>query len=84
MATINLEQVTQAVGLVSTVLPQAMAAYVVLRTVWLSKNPGKTEADFLATLDAASQQNVDDAARILIADGFSLDASGNWVAPAAA
>jgi len=84
MEKINIENVTAAVGLVSTVLPQALAAYTVLKAIWMAKNPTMTEADFLAMLDAASQKNIDDAAAILIKDGYSLDADGEWVPPAAA
>lgn len=78
---ISINDVTAAVSLVSTVLPQALAAYTVLKSVWLAANPGKTEDDFIALLQAADRKNIDDAAAILIKDGYSLDADGNWVAP---
>lgn len=78
---INVQDVTAAVGLVSTVLPQALAAYNLLKAAWLTANPDKTEADFLATLDQVSLQNVADADAILIKDGYTLGTDGIWVAP---
>lgn len=80
--TIDIEKISEAISLLATVTPQVLAAYNALKVIWLNANSGKTEADFLAMLDAASQQNIDDATAILIRDGYSLDAGGNWVAPA--
>ncbi len=80
---VNVQAVTDAVSLVATVTPQVLAAYSTLKSIWTQANPGKTEADFLAMLDAASQTNIDDATAILIRDGYSLSADGEWQPPAA-
>jgi hypothetical protein len=75
---IKVEEVQAAVTLVSTVFPQAMAAYQILKAIWMATNPGKTEADYLAYLQTASQQNLDDASAILKAHGYVPDGAGGW------
>jgi hypothetical protein len=78
MIKINATEVNDAMVLVSTVLPQAMAAYSILKLIWLRTNPGKTEADYLGYLLAASQTNVDETAALLTADGYVETSPGNW------
>lgn len=78
---INAAAVNDALALVSTVLPQAMAAYSILKLIWLRTNPGKTEADFLSYLEQASQLNVDETEAILKADGYVQDGKGGWSRP---
>jgi hypothetical protein len=75
---INATQVNDAVGLLGTVVPQVLIAYNLFKIIWTSTNPGKTEEDFLNYLTAMSQQNIDQSAAILIADGYVQDAAGNW------
>lgn len=77
----NAQDVNAAVSLISLAVPQAMAAYNILRAIWLRTNPGKNEADYLQYLQDASQQNVDESAAILKADGYVQDANGNWSRP---
>ena len=79
MAGINVTEVNAAVSLISVIVPQAAAAYSILKVIWQRTNPGKTEADFLTYLSQESQKNVDESAAILIADGYVQDpATGNW------
>jgi len=73
--------VTTASGALTTInaaLPVAMTAYSVLKAIWLRMNPGKTEADFVGYLQATSQQNIDDTAALLVADGYVEDPPGTW------
>jgi len=75
-------EVNDALTLISAFLPQAATAYQLFKVIWTVSNPGKTEADYLAYLTTASQQNITDADAILKADGYVQDASGNWSKPA--
>ena len=76
--TADLTAATTALSAVSVAFPIAMAAYSMLRIIWLRTNPGKTEADYLTYLQTASQSNIDDSAVILIADGYVLMPDGSW------
>lgn len=75
----NVQDVTAAIGLISSVFPPALAAYNVLRGIWMSVNPGQPESAYLAFLQTASQTNIDQSAAILLADGFVEVTPGNWV-----
>jgi hypothetical protein len=75
--------INDAATLVGAFVPQAMVAYQLLKVIWLQTNPGKTEDDYLNMLQSVSQQNIDQSAAILIADGYSQDANGNWSKPGA-
>ena len=83
MIKISANEVSDAISLVSTAFPQFIAAYTVLKAIWLRTNPGKTEADYLEYLRSASQANIDDTAALLAADGYKLQPDGSWKKPAA-
>lgn len=78
--TINAEiaAATSALSAVSIAVPIAMAAYTLFKGIWLSTNPGKTEADYLTYLQTASQSNIDDTATYLTAQGYTQQADGSW------
>lgn len=78
---IKVNEVSDAISLVSTVFPQFIAAYTVLKTIWFRMNPGRTEADYLEYLRSASQTNIDDSAAFLVADGYVQQADGSWKKP---
>ncbi len=75
--------ITNAIGLVSTVMPEVGALVFGLKTIWLAKNPGKTESDWILGLGSASAQLTSDADAQLLKDGYVRDAAtGEWVPPA--
>lgn len=67
-----------AMATVNAALPIALAAYNILKGIWLRTNPGKTEADYVGYLQAASLANVDDTAALLISDGYVEQPDGSW------
>lgn len=78
----SLAVLNSAIALVSTVMPEVGALVMGLKMIWQKQNPGKTDAEYMAALLAASDQLVSDAAAQLIADGFTrLD--GKWIPPPA-
>ena len=79
----TLDVINSSIALVSTVLPEVAALVLGLKTIWLAKNPGKTDADWIAGLASASAQLTDEAEAQLIKDGFTKDGDGNWIAPKA-
>lgn len=81
--TINPTEINDALTLVTSVMPQALAAYSILKVIWQRTNPGKTEADYLSFLQTSAQTNTDESSAILKADGYVQDAAGNWSKPSA-
>ena len=79
----NLKAIADGAATVNAALPTFIAAYNVLKGIWTRMNPGKTEADFVNYLNSSSQQNVDDSAAILKADGYEEQPDGSWKKPAA-
>jgi len=69
-----LEASTGTVGL-------AFAAYRMLAAIWLSKNPGKTFADYNAFLKTEAQSLGDNAVAWFQANGWIEGADGVWTAP---
>jgi uncharacterized lipoprotein YddW (UPF0748 family) len=61
----------------------ALGAYNTFKGIWMTMNPGKTEADFQEFLRAASQMNVDTTVVYLKAQGYveTPEGSGNWSKP---
>lgn len=80
---ITIEQINGAVTLVSTAFPQLIAAYTVLKAIWMRMHPTATEQDFLDYLQAASQKNVDETAIYLTAQGYVKQEDGSWKKAAA-
>lgn len=81
----TIDTITADLGKASTLLTSlsadvalAMSAYALLKRIWMQTNPGKTEADYQAYLQSASQANIDDTAALLEADGFVEDPPGTW------
>ena len=83
---INLKSVTDAVTAIAALEPDvaiAVTAYNLLKSIWTTTNPGKTEADYQAYLATASQTNIDTTAAYLTAQGYieTPSGSGNWAKP---
>lgn len=74
----ELTAASAALSSLSVGIPIALAAYNILKTIWTRTNPGKTEADYLAYLQTASQANIDETAALLKADGYVEDPPGTW------
>lgn len=86
MATTNtktLDVINASLALVSSVLPEVGALVLGLKTIWLSKNPARTEAEWIAGLADASAQLTSEADAQLLKDGYVQDADGKWIAPKA-
>lgn len=77
----TLAVVNASIALVSTLLPEVAALVLGLKTIWTRENPGKTEADWIASLTDASAQLTSEADAQLVSDGYTKDAAGNWVPP---
>ncbi len=82
----NAKNITDALTVVAALQPDivlALTAYNVLHGIWSAVNPGKTEADYLAYLQAASQVNVDTTTSYLKAQGYveNPPGSGSWSKP---
>lgn len=83
---INVKNVTDAAAVIAAFEPDvaiALTAYNVLKGLWMGLNPGKTEADYTAYLQASSQTNVDTTTVYLKAQGYveTPEGSGNWSKP---
>lgn len=83
----NAKSITDALTTVAALQPDiaiALTAYNALKGIWMGLNPGKTEADYLAYLQTASQTNVDTTSAYLKAQGYveTPPDSGNWSKPA--
>ena len=84
---INLKSITDAATAISALEPDvaiAVTAYNILKSIWTTINPGKTEADFQTYLQTSSQLNIDTTSAYLIAQGYveTPAGSGNWSKPA--
>ena len=77
-----LAQLTADLGSVNALIPVATVLYEAVKAIWLKANPGKTDADFEAALTTAAGQLVTQSDAILIADGYTFDASGTPIPPA--
>lgn len=81
---ITAKSLTDAAGVIAAFEPDiaiAITAYNVLKGIWMSEFPGKTEADYQTFLQTASQTNIDTTAAYLTAQGYVQDASGAWTKP---
>ena len=83
---ITAKSVTDAAAMVAAIEPDiavALTAYNILKGIWLTVNPAKTEADYRNYLQSASQQNIDTTAAYLTAQGYveTPAGSGNWSKP---
>ena len=83
---INLTSITTAAAAIAALEPDvalAVTAYNLLHGIWTTMNPGKTEADYQAYLQTASQTNVDTTAAYLTSQGYveTPPGSGNWAKP---
>jgi len=83
---ITAKNVTDAAGIIAAFEPDitaALTAYNILKTIWLTVNPSKTEADYKAYLQTASQTNIDTTTAYLVAQGYveTPAGSGNWTKP---
>ena len=83
----NAKSITDALTVVGAIEPDiaiALTAYTVLHGIWATITPGKTEADYAAYLQTASQTNIDTTAVYLKAQGYveTPAGSGNWSKPA--
>lgn len=83
---IDAKSVTGVLTAVAALQPDiaiALTAYNLLKGIWQSTNPGKTEADYLAYLQSASQTNVDTTSAYLQAQGYveTPPGSGKWSKP---
>jgi hypothetical protein len=77
----NIQVSLDVVGQLIPEVAMVMAAYDVLKNIWLKINPGKTEEDFRAYLNTVSTTNVDDTAAYLTAQGYVEQADGSWKKP---
>lgn len=80
---ISVKNVTDAASVIAAFEPDitvALTAYNVLKSIWLTMNPGKTEADYQAYLQSSSQMNVDSTSALLTLQGYveTPPGSGNW------
>jgi hypothetical protein len=83
--TISPQTIATALSFLSTAAPEVAAIYSVIRAIWLSANPGKSEGDYIAFLIHQSSQLVSDADAILTQQGYLRDATtGVWSKPATA
>ena len=85
---ITVKNVTDAATLISAFEPDiaiALSAYTLLKGIWTTLNPGKTEADFQSYLQTASQTNIDTTSAYLRSQGYTETpmGSGNWSKPVA-
>ena len=84
---ITAKNVTDAAAVVAAFEPDiaiALTAYNVLKSIWMTVTPGKTEADYQAYLASSAQTNIDTTAAYLTAQGYveTPAGSGNWSRPA--
>ena len=75
----TLGNISAIVGLVSNVIPAALAAYQTLHAIWQKANPTGTFEQFNAALLADSLDVQATSAAALTAWGYEKDANGNWV-----
>lgn len=83
----NQKTITDALTAVAALQPDialALGAYSILKNIWMTTNPGKTEADYQTYLQTASQRDIDDTSVYLVAQGYveTPAGSGNWAKPA--
>lgn len=78
MIKINAAAVTAGLTLIETALPQVFAAEQLIRAIWATANPAKTEADYLAYLDGQSDKLIVDSDGILASLGYVRGADGKW------
>lgn len=82
VTTKNVATVIQtAIQLTSALVPGVGALIVGVRTIWLAQNPGKTEAEWIGGLMAASNDLTLAADAQLLADGWTLSTEGKWTPP---
>ena len=80
---IVVSDIDAAVGLISSVNPILFAAYAAFKTIWMTSNPGQTEAQYIAALLALSQSAAASDAAWLVSKGYVQQPDGSWKAPAA-
>ena len=83
---ITTQNLKDAAGVIAAFEPDvavALTAYTMLKSIWLTMFPGKTEADFQSYLQTSSQTNIDTTSALLTAHGFveTPPGSGNWTKP---
>lgn len=79
----TLAVINASIALVSELVPVAGAVIAGVKAIWLTQNPGKSEADWLAALHADSATLTTEADAQLLKDGWTRDAAGKWMPPAA-
>ncbi len=73
------------IGVVSAAIPEVGALIVGLKAIWIAANPGKSDADWVATVGNASGSLLSTADAQLTADGFVRDpVTGKWTHPPSA
>lgn len=72
--------ISSALGLINTEIPVVLAAYQALHAIWAAANPGKTEAEFIASLreTALGPEGAGFSSAWLVAHGYRQDADGTW------
>lgn len=77
----TLDVINASISLVSSLIPGVEALVIGLKTIWLAKNPTKTEAEWIASLASDSAQLTTEADAQLAKDGYVKGPDGEWVAP---
>ena len=77
---INAQTLNAGLTEVAEVLPILEAGYGMLKSIWLTANPGKTEEDYFAALQTAAEKNVEETGSRLEARGYKF-VNGKWYAP---
>ena len=85
MSTANtLSVINASIALVSELVPEVGVVIAGAKAIWMAANPGKSDADWIASLAAASSTLTSAADAQLLKDGYTTpDGGKTWIPPAA-